>query len=183
VREKTDQQGEKDASNMHSDNQEVELPTSKDLRTEIVEAAVEDLDDTFLSQLPGSDIHCEQLDNKTDTIDVIAISNSLEMFQFPIEEIIELRTDGDTSDSKFSLHQASAAWRAAAGVALCSPKFRTELSIHPVSRKSLHLFKLLTVGIATDSIEGRWNNNTGKIFINKLSKIINKSYRIYLFFR
>ncbi|KYN43656.1 Lysosomal-trafficking regulator [Trachymyrmex septentrionalis] len=155
VREKTDQQGEKDASNMHSDNQEVELPTSKDLRTEIVEAAVEDLDDTFLSQLPGSDIHCEQLDNKTDTIDVIAISNSLEMFQFPIEEIIELRTDGDTSDSKFSLHQASAAWRAAAGVALCSPKFRTELSIHPVSRKSLHLFKLLTVGIATDSIEDK----------------------------
>ncbi|XP_018058565.1 PREDICTED: lysosomal-trafficking regulator [Atta colombica] len=154
VGEKTDQQGEKDVPNMHS-NQEVELATPKDLRTEIVEAAVEDLNDTFLSQLLESDIHCEQLENKTDTIDVIAISNSLERFHFPIEETIELLTDEDTSDNKFNLHQASAAWRAAAGVALCSPKFRTELSIHPVSRKSLHLFKLLTVGIATDSIEDK----------------------------
>lgn len=157
--EKADQQGEKDALNMHSDNQEVESPILKNLKTEIAETTVEDLDDTFLSQLPESDIHCEQLENKTDTIDVIANSNSLERFHFPIEETIELRTDGDTSDNKFSLHQASAAWRAAAGVALCSPKFRTELSAHPVSRKSLHLFKLLTVAIATDSIEGTWSNN------------------------
>lgn len=155
VGEKVDQQGENDAPDMHSDNQGVELSAVKDLRTKTAEA-IEGLDDTTLSQLPESDIHREQLENKTDTIDV-AISNSFEKFHFLKEEAIEMRDDGNTSYNKFNLHQVSAAWRAAAGVALCSPKFRTELSTHPVSSKSLNLFKLLTVGIATDSIGGNCN--------------------------
>lgn len=153
VEEKADRQGEKDAPT-HFDNQRAELSALADLRTETAETAVEGLDDTTLLQLLESDIHCEQLENKTDTIDAVANSNSFEKFHFLIEEAIEVYNDEHASYNKFSLYQASAAWRAAAGVALCSPKFRTELSAHPVSKKSLHLFKLLTVGIATDSIEG-----------------------------
>ncbi|XP_077276800.1 lysosomal-trafficking regulator mauve isoform X2 [Temnothorax americanus] len=153
VGEKADQQGEKDVRNTHSDNQEAELSALKDLRTETAEA-VEDLDDT-LAQLPENDIHREQLENKTDATDTATISNSFEKFHPLIEEATEVCDDEDASHDKFSLHQASAAWRAAAGVALCSPKFRAELSAHSVSGKSLHLFKLLTVGIATDSIEDK----------------------------
>ncbi|OAD55204.1 hypothetical protein WN48_04961, partial [Eufriesea mexicana] len=59
----------------------------------------------------------------------------------------------DTDDSKkINLYQASAAWRAAAGVALCNPKFRTQLSSHSVSQKSLQLFIMLAIRISTDSI-------------------------------
>ncbi|XP_015121948.1 lysosomal-trafficking regulator [Diachasma alloeum] len=54
---------------------------------------------------------------------------------------------------KVSLFQASAAWRAAAGVALCSPCFRIELAKSPVSEKSLRLFKILAVCIATDRMK------------------------------
>lgn len=146
--EKADQQGEKNVSNVHSDNQKAELSVPKDAET--IETAIENLDDITVAQLPESDIHREQLENKTDTMDAAAISNSFEKFHFLIEEATEVCDDGDASYNKFSLHQASAAWRAAAGVALCSPKFRTELSAHSVSRKLLHLFNLLTVGIATD---------------------------------
>ncbi|XP_039305256.1 lysosomal-trafficking regulator isoform X2 [Solenopsis invicta] len=155
LRKKTDQQGEKDAPDTHSNYQKAELSALEDLRTETVETAAEDLDDTILSQLPESDTHREQLENKTDMIDAVANLNLFENFYFLIEETIEVYDDGDASYSKFSLYQASAAWRAAAGVALCSPKFRTELSIHPVSKKLLHLLKLLTLGIATDSIEDK----------------------------
>lgn len=160
LEEKADQQGEKDVPDMHSDNQKAESSVLKDLRTETAETAIESIDDTTLAQLPESDIYCEQLENKTDT-NTAAISNSLE--EFFIEEATEVCDDGNASYNKSSLRQASAAWRAAAGVALCSPKFRAELSAHSVSRKSLRLFKLLTVGIATDSIEGScdmWNDNT-----------------------
>lgn len=55
---------------------------------------------------------------------------------------------------KMNLYQASVAWRAAAGVALCSPKFRAQLSSHSVSQKSLQLFIMLAVHISTDSITG-----------------------------
>lgn len=64
---------------------------------------------------------------------------------------------------KMNLYQASVAWRAAAGVALCSPKFRAQLSSHSVSQKSLQLFIMLAVHISTDSITGtfiiRLNNS------------------------
>ncbi|XP_076766095.1 lysosomal-trafficking regulator mauve isoform X3 [Xylocopa sonorina] len=63
----------------------------------------------------------------------------------------EIDSDADAS-KKVNLYQASAAWRAAAGVALCSPKFRIQLSTHPVSQKSLQLFKTLAIHISTDSI-------------------------------
>lgn len=148
VREEMDQQGEKDVPDTYSDNQKAELSTLQDLRTETAETAIEILGDTTLAQLPESDIHNEQLENKTDTA---TISNSFEKFHILIEDT---EVCNNVSYNKFSLYQASAAWRTAAGVALCSPKFRTELSAHSVSKKSLRLFKLLTVGIATDSIEG-----------------------------
>ncbi|XP_076389629.1 lysosomal-trafficking regulator mauve isoform X1 [Megachile rotundata] len=62
-------------------------------------------------------------------------------------------TDNEADPNKtINLYQASAAWRAAAGVALCSPKFRAKLSSHSVSQKSLQLFKTLAVLISTDSI-------------------------------
>ncbi|XP_011300955.1 lysosomal-trafficking regulator isoform X2 [Fopius arisanus] len=54
---------------------------------------------------------------------------------------------------RVSLFQASAAWRAAAGVVLCSPRFRKELLKSPVAEKSLRLFKTLAVFIATDRIK------------------------------
>ncbi|KOC69033.1 Lysosomal-trafficking regulator [Habropoda laboriosa] len=64
-----------------------------------------------------------------------------------------VETDNEANKNrKINLYQASAAWKAAAGVALCSPKFRTQLSSHPVSKNSLLLFKTLAVCIATDSI-------------------------------
>ncbi|XP_036146533.1 lysosomal-trafficking regulator isoform X4 [Monomorium pharaonis] len=150
VGEKADQQNEKDTPD-DCDNQKAEISALDDLRTETAEVAIEGLDDTTLSQLPESNIH-EQLENKTDTINAIANLNS---FDFLIENAIEVCNDEDAPYNKFSLYQASAAWRAAAGVALCSPKFRTELSAHPISKKSLHLFKLLTVSIAMDSIEDK----------------------------
>ncbi|CAK9830368.1 Lysosomal-trafficking regulator [Anthophora retusa] len=64
---------------------------------------------------------------------------------------LETDSDADTS-RKINLYHASAAWKAAAGVALCSPKFRAQLSSHPVSLKSFLLFKTLAVRISTDSI-------------------------------
>ncbi|KZC14096.1 Lysosomal-trafficking regulator, partial [Dufourea novaeangliae] len=63
----------------------------------------------------------------------------------------EADTDADTN-KKLNLYQASAAWRAAAGVALSSPKFRMELSLHSISEKSLRLFKTLAIRISTGSI-------------------------------
>lgn len=61
---------------------------------------------------------------------------------------------GTDAIKKLNLYQASVAWRAAAGVALCSPKFRAQLSSHSVSQKSLQLFIMLAVHISTDSITG-----------------------------
>ncbi|XP_046418983.1 lysosomal-trafficking regulator isoform X1 [Neodiprion fabricii] len=59
----------------------------------------------------------------------------------------------DSTYLKNSLNQASAVWRAAAGVALCSPLFRTELSNHPGSQLCIELFKKLAVCIASDEIK------------------------------
>lgn len=61
---------------------------------------------------------------------------------------------GTSAIKKMNLYQASVAWRAAAGVALCSPKFRAQLSSHSVSQKSFQLFIMLAVHISTDSIMG-----------------------------
>jgi len=148
---KMEQQSEKNIVIARFDDQEIET------------AMVESLDDaTILLRLPDSDIHREQSENKTDIVVTLNSKNNSSEKLTLIEQVTEACVDADASFEKFSLHQASAAWRAAAGVALCSPKFRAELSEHPVSRKSLHLFKMLAVGIATDSIEG---NLCGKIEI------------------
>ncbi|XP_011866548.1 PREDICTED: lysosomal-trafficking regulator isoform X3 [Vollenhovia emeryi] len=150
---RVDQQGEKELPDVRSDYQSAELSALKDSRPQTAEVAAEGLDDTTLPQLPESDIHREQPESKTDTTNAAAIPNSFEKSHFVIEEPAEVCDDAPYN--RCGLHQASAAWRAAAGVALCSPKFRTELSAHSVSRRSLRLFKLLTVGIATDSIEDK----------------------------
>ncbi|KAL0119810.1 hypothetical protein PUN28_007922 [Cardiocondyla obscurior] len=150
IKEKADQQNEKNMPDVYSDNQKVELSTLENWSLETAETAVESFDDTTLTQLTASDINYEQLENKTDTTDT-------EKLRLLIEDTTEM-CDASYEDalySKFSLYQACAAWRAAAGVALCSPKFRTELSAHLVSKKSLRLFKVLTVDIATDSIEDK----------------------------
>lgn len=135
------------------DNREVEH-----LSATIVRKTIDGLDEerrapaASNTQQPKSDARREQSENKTDdTIDAVVSSNSFENLHTLMERACN---DAVASFMKFSLYQASAAWRAAAGVALCSPKFRAELSAHPVSRKSLHLFKLLAAAIATDSIEG-----------------------------
>lgn len=60
----------------------------------------------------------------------------------------------DGSYLKNSLNQASAVWRAAAGVALCSPRFRTQLSNHPVSKISIIVLRKLAICIASDEITG-----------------------------
>ncbi|XP_014468102.1 PREDICTED: lysosomal-trafficking regulator isoform X2 [Dinoponera quadriceps] len=96
----------------------------------------------------------EQLENKTDATGVAVVSDASQDLHALAEEDVRVNSTDDANvTGKFSLYQASAAWRAAAGVALCSPKFRVELSAHPVSMKLLHLFKLLAVDIVTDSIE------------------------------
>lgn len=152
IEEKTDQRNEnRDIFNMGFDNEKIDLSLAKNLKTD--ETAIKNLDTTILPQLPESDTRCKQLENKTDTIDTVIISNSKKLYTF-IDQVIEVCDDMDISFEKFSLYQASIAWRAAVGVALCSPKFRTELSVHPVSGKSLRLLRLLTVGLATDNIEG-----------------------------
>lgn len=143
----------KNTFDKRSDNQKVDLSPVKKLK--IDETTIKSLDDvTTLPQLPESDIHREQLENKTDTINTVVISNSFKKLYTLIEQVVEVCDDAEVSFEKFSLYRASIAWRATAGVALCSPKFRTELSTHSVSKKSLRLFRLLTIGLATDSIEG-----------------------------
>ncbi|XP_067210662.1 lysosomal-trafficking regulator isoform X3 [Linepithema humile] len=155
MRRKTEQQSEKNIIIARSDNQETQLFPVDDLKAEIDETAIESLNDTtILPRLPDSDTHREHSENKTDTVVTSdSRNNSSEKLHTLIEQNTKVCVDADALFKKFSLHQASAAWRAAAGVALCSPRFRAELSAHPVSRKSLHLFKVLAVGIATDSIE------------------------------
>ncbi|XP_048261477.1 lysosomal-trafficking regulator isoform X2 [Bombus terrestris] len=63
----------------------------------------------------------------------------------------EIDNETDTS-KKINLYQASVAWRTAAGITLYSPKFRTQLSLHPVSQKSWQLFITLATHISTDII-------------------------------
>ncbi|KAF7992714.1 hypothetical protein HCN44_005058 [Aphidius gifuensis] len=63
-----------------------------------------------------------------------------------------IKTD-DIEMKKINFFQASAAWRAAAGVALCSPTFRNEISKNPIAEKSLKLFKILASFLATDRIK------------------------------
>lgn len=138
--EKAHQRNEKHMSDAHCYVHEVQLSPVEDVKAETDEAT---------TKLPESDICREEFENKTDTIDTTVISDSFEKL-----DALDADKEADASPRRISLHQASAAWRAAAGVALYSPKFRVQLSAHPVSRKSLRLFKLLTVGIATDSIEG-----------------------------
>ncbi|KAK0171372.1 hypothetical protein PV328_009113 [Microctonus aethiopoides] len=45
-----------------------------------------------------------------------------------------------------------AAWRMAANIALCSPKFRIELSKNPLAKKLLRALEALAISIATDRI-------------------------------
>lgn len=159
MKEKTDQRGKKDTSNIHFDNQEIKLPLIGDVDSAIEETTIGSVDDsTTTPELPEVDIHSKQLENKTDTISTVAMPDSLKNFYtFAKEDVNSNSIDDANVIEKFSLYQASAAWRAAAGVALCSPKFRIELSAHPVSQKLLHLFKLLAVDIVTDSIEGNYD--------------------------
>lgn len=155
LEKRIDQQGEGDTINA----QEVKpsLEGVGGLKAEINnEIAIESVDDArTASRLLEDDIRPKQLENKTDTIDVIIVSNSFEKLRTFVKRDVKTSSVDDTDALKKNLYQASAAWRAAAGVALCSPKFRIELSAHPVSRKSLRLFKSLAAGIATDSIEGK----------------------------
>lgn len=139
--------------NVYLDNQKAKLSLVEDLKIKTDEIAVESTNDTeTASKLSENNTHLERSENKTDTIDITAISDASEIFHIPVEQDVEA-TSTDIN-RKSSLYQASAAWKAAAGVTLYSPKFRIELSSHPVSRKSLHLFRLLAVDIATGNIEG-----------------------------
>lgn len=176
VEDETNQSDEKDTSH-HS--QEVESSPVEDLKAEINETVIESAEDeTIVPRLPENVTHSKQLEDKTDdTIDVIVDSNSSEKLHTFMKRDVRTSITDDTNTIKCSLYQASAVWRAAAGVALCSSKFRIKLSAHPVSRKSLRLCKLLAVGIATDSIEGRYNviqNDTSK---QLLYILMNVSFR------
>ncbi|XP_032666117.1 lysosomal-trafficking regulator isoform X3 [Odontomachus brunneus] len=155
IKEKTGQKDMKDTSNIYFDNQEIKLPLIGDMDSAIDETIIGNVDDSTTTQkLLEVDTHSKQLENKTDTISTVAMADSLKNFYtLAKEDVNSNSTDDANVIEKLNLYQASAAWRAAAGVALCSPKFRTELSSHPVSQKLLHLFKLLAVDIVTDSIE------------------------------
>ncbi|XP_024939057.1 lysosomal-trafficking regulator isoform X2 [Cephus cinctus] len=96
-----------------------------------------------------NDTQTEATTNKTDSKTDSDVSSELnERSTFPKDDSL-LHMDDLL---KSSLQQASAAWRAAAGVSLCSPKFRLELSKHSVSEKSVQLFKLLAICVASDRI-------------------------------
>lgn len=160
--EKTDnQRGEKDTPGMRSDDREIQLPLAGDASTSTDQTTIGSVDDVTSNnapQLPETDTRAEQLESKTDTMVSVVTSDPSEDLRTFAEKDVRVKSidDADVAE-KFSLYQASAAWRAAAGVALCSPKFRVELSAHPVSGKLLHLLKLLAVDIATDSIEGNYD--------------------------
>lgn len=56
--------------------------------------------------------------------------------------------------SRTAFHEASGVWRAAAGVALCSLKFRSEFVKHEVSEDAMALAETLIVLIASDKVKG-----------------------------
>lgn len=173
LEEKVNEFGEKNISNAHADDQKVKLSFIKDLNITTIKTTVENLNDMkIISKLPdvqnvqkifeSYDISQQQLEHKTDEINATVISNSSTKISekpctFAKQNVKEHNiADMDTFEN-YNLYQASAAWRAAAGVALCSPKFRNQLSLHPVSRKSFCLFKLLAIDIATGNIEGNYD--------------------------
>lgn len=158
MEEKTDQRDKKDTSDVHSNDQEIKSFLVGDVNSAIYETTIENVDNpTTVPELLET---CQkQLESKTDTmISTVAMLDSSEnLYTFAKEDVNANNVDNANVIEKFSLYQASAAWRAAAGVTLCSPKFRIELSAHPVSQKLLRLLKLLTVDIVTDSIEGNYD--------------------------
>ncbi|KAK2579125.1 hypothetical protein KPH14_001295 [Odynerus spinipes] len=108
----------------------------------------------------SADNHQSELTHVSETI----FSNGFEKLDTEIIKISEVSDFVSAADgNRISLHQASAVWRATAGVALCSPNFRLQLSSHPLSTKSLKLFKLLAICVATDSVHDS-NKSAYKLF-------------------
>ncbi|XP_033229888.1 lysosomal-trafficking regulator isoform X2 [Belonocnema kinseyi] len=82
-------------------------------------------------------------------------SEEIEADPLSVENTKMIEKESGYRQMKF--YEPSAAWRAAAGVALCSPNFRVELSKKPIADNLAKLFKLLAVCIAADKIK-----DTGK---------------------
>ncbi|XP_076673285.1 lysosomal-trafficking regulator mauve isoform X3 [Andrena cerasifolii] len=114
----------------------------------------EEGDDENVGRTAGADTRNDNEANRSKTGNSIdTISYYPQVFYNPDVTMTSLEGEDEMDANKrINLHQASAAWRAAAGVAMCSPRFRQELSSHAVSGKALELFKTLAVHISTGSI-------------------------------
>ncbi|XP_058802324.1 lysosomal-trafficking regulator isoform X2 [Phymastichus coffea] len=82
---------------------------------------------------------------------------SIAMFKYLEKEtnsllVILQNEDVDSSRQKVIFHQASGVWRAAAGVILSSPKFRSYLVRHSIFENCITLAQMLAVAIATDKL-------------------------------
>ena len=95
--------------------------------------------------------------NLAGTSDVpMDLVNYVDFLEEPLLEENTKMTEKKSGYRKIKFYQASAAWRAAAGVALCSPNFQVELSKHPIVKNLTKLLKLLAVYIATDRPKGNF---------------------------
>jgi hypothetical protein len=107
--------------------------------------------------------------NKEEGINVnrpaaIALFNFLEKETSTLLKILRNLADHDETSQgieeslkqRSAFHQASGVWRAAAGVLLCSPKFRSELKNNPIFDNSIVLAESLAISIATDRFNGNY---------------------------
>lgn len=115
----------------------------------------EEIDEAWNVETCDENVAETSIDTDNDKTEVWTDTSSYyPKVSYSLDTVASPEIDDHADTKKLDLHEASAAWRAAAGVALCSPKFRTELSSHGVSVKSLELFKTLATCISTDSISG-----------------------------
>ncbi|XP_043669052.1 lysosomal-trafficking regulator isoform X1 [Vespula pensylvanica] len=113
------------------------------------------------------------LPSENDTLEVLKTDNQScinENVQSELKNNSEIINVLETLDvasiatgKEINLHKASAVWRATAGVALCSPNFRLELSSHPIANEALKLFRSLAINVATDNIHDT-NKSAYKLF-------------------
>ena len=89
------------------------------------------------------------------TNEPIDLTNYVDLLENPLLEEKTKLIEKESGYKQMKFYEPSAAWRAAAGVALCSPTFRVELSKQPIAENLKKLFKLLAVCIATDKMKGK----------------------------
>ncbi|XP_014603828.1 PREDICTED: lysosomal-trafficking regulator isoform X1 [Polistes canadensis] len=144
----------KERSEESRGNENTHEPTKVNVESEEIEIIVP-LEDFTLNVLKIENQSCKNDDNNSQTK---LLNNSETMKITETSDSVLIATD-----KEINLHQASAVWRATAGVALCSPNFRLELSSHSIADKVLQLFTSLAINVATDNIQDT-NKSAYKLF-------------------